>query len=98
MKNEIQRAFDWSLKAAFDTIDMRGDGYLSSDTFKLFLKVNGYIATMNELDAVVRRIDSNSDYMITFTEFLDFFKCRRINAEDLFFPKDSRSSENSENM
>jgi Ca2+-binding EF-hand superfamily protein len=90
MKNDIQRAFDWSLKAAFDAIDMRGDGYLSCDTFKLFLKVNGYIATMNELNAVVRRIDSNSDYMITFTEFLDFFKSPRINPEDLFFPKDSR--------
>ena len=90
MKNEIQRSFDWSLKSAFDAIDMRGDGYLSCDTFKLFLKVNGYTATMNELDAVVRRIDSNSDYMLTFTEFLDFFKSPRINPEALFFPKQSR--------
>jgi Ca2+-binding EF-hand superfamily protein len=91
MKEEIQsRSFDWSIKAAFDAIDMRADGYLSCDTFKLFLKVNGYIATINELDAIVRRIDTNSDYMITFTEFLDFFKLPKISLEDRIQPTEEK--------
>ena len=93
LKDEIQsRSFDWSIKAAFDAIDMRSDGYLNCDTFKLFLKVNGYTATINELDAIVRRIDSNSDYMITFTEFLDFFKPLRISGEDIFLPNEARQA------
>ncbi len=73
MKEELRNRLDWTWKGAFDAIDMRGDGYLHGDTFKLFLKVNGYTASITELDAIVRRIDTNCDYMITFTDFIDFF-------------------------
>jgi Ca2+-binding EF-hand superfamily protein len=73
MKEELQARPDWSLKGAFDAVDLRSDGFLNSDSIKLFLKVNGYTATITELDAIIRRIDTNSDYLITFTEFLDLF-------------------------
>jgi len=45
MKSDILSRYDWSYEGAFSSIDMRRDGYLSAETFKLFLKVNGYTAT-----------------------------------------------------
>lgn len=71
---ELISRFDWTFEGAFSALDIRKDGFLSFDTFKLFLRLNGYTATNQELDAIIRRIDTNSDYLITLPEFIDLFK------------------------
>jgi hypothetical protein len=45
MKFELLSRLDWSFEGAFNAVDMRREGYLSADTFKLFLRLNGYTAT-----------------------------------------------------
>ncbi len=81
MKAELLSRLDWSYEGAFQIIDMRRDGYLSADTLKLFLRVNGYTATLQELDAIIRRVDTNSDYLVTLPEFIDLFKLKPIVAD-----------------
>lgn len=78
MKAELLIRLDWSYEGAFQALDMRRDGYLSAETFKLFLRVNGYTATLQELDAIIRRVDTNSDYLVTLPEFIDLFKLKPI--------------------
>jgi Ca2+-binding EF-hand superfamily protein len=81
MKAELLSRLDWSYESAFRTIDLRGEGFLSSDSIKLFLRINGYTATQQEIDAIIRRVDTNSDYLITLAEFIDLFKLKPIVAD-----------------
>lgn len=39
---------------------------------------------MQEMDAIVRRIDTNSDYVVTLTEFIDLFRPRMPTSDDIF--------------
>ena len=95
MKGEILCRFDWSFEGAFSAIDIRKDGYLSADTFKLFLRLNGHTATIQELDAIIRRVDTNSDYLITLPEFIDLFKLKPIVQDQLLFPSEDKNARHS---
>jgi hypothetical protein len=45
MKGDLLSRYDWSFEGAFFAIDMKSEGFISADSLKLFLRVNGYTAT-----------------------------------------------------
>jgi Ca2+-binding EF-hand superfamily protein len=66
------------MQSAFETIDAQGDGYLTGNSINRFLKVNGYTATPSELEAIIRRLDADADYRLSFAEFIETFTLREF--------------------
>lgn len=64
------------MQAAFDAVDTCSDGVLSVESLRRYLKINGYQATNTELDAIMRRLDGNCDFLLSFTEFIDALRVR----------------------
>ena len=63
--------YDWSTRAAFETVDSLREYHLNHRNIQSFLRINGYIATDGEVIAMIRRIDSDGDNRITLDEFND---------------------------
>ena len=61
-------------------MDAFSQGVISVESIRRFLQVNGYQASNTELDAIMRRLDGNSDFLLTFSEFIDALKPREIEA------------------
>ena len=58
---------------AFQTIDNRGEGFLSYNNLMNFCRMNSYRPTESEVIAIVRRLDADADQRITFNEFNEMF-------------------------
>lgn len=57
----------------YEKLDVQGEGILTPEAFKSYLRINGYTASEAEIDAIIRRLDSNGDFLISFTEFISHF-------------------------
>jgi Ca2+-binding EF-hand superfamily protein len=66
--------YDWSNRAAFETVDSLRDLALNNRNIQSFLRVNGFYATDNELVAIIRRLDVDADQKITYEEFIEAFR------------------------
>lgn len=60
-KSELQRRYDFSTLAAFDSVDTIRRGHINNSEVQSFLKVNGYYATESEIIAIIRRLDVDAD-------------------------------------
>lgn len=76
LKGELHSRFDWCPREAFELVDSYGDGYISTDSIQKFLLINGYKATPLELDAIMRRLDTDSDCVLNMSEFMNAFRLR----------------------
>lgn len=76
VKTELNARYDWNIRAVFEAVDMYGEGVLTPDAIRRYMKVNGYTPTENEVDAIIRRLDSNCDFLLSFNEFIEAFKPR----------------------
>lgn len=61
LKHELQQRYDWTNRAAFETIDTTRDHALNSRNIQSFLRLNGFYATESELVAIIRRLDVDAD-------------------------------------
>ena len=71
VKHELQLRYDWTTRAAFETIDTLREGALNNRNILSFLKLNGFYATEQEIVAIIRRLDIDADQKITYDEFID---------------------------
>ena len=66
MKRDMELKHDYTISAAFRTIDRYNDGVISVNNLGTFLRTCGHFATELELHQIVRRIDSNGDGCVTY--------------------------------
>ena len=74
LKRDLEIRYDYSLLAAYRSIDKYNDGRI--DTFNLgsFLRACGHYASEHELLQIVRRIDTDGDGRLNYTEFSNFVR------------------------
>lgn len=77
--------YDYTTYAAFRAIDKYNEGNINTYNLSVFLKNNGYFATERELLAIIRRIDTDGDAKLSYSEFADFLRSteNRSNIEEL---------------
>lgn len=71
---------DYSMAAAYRTIDRYGEGTIHTANLQEFLRSYGTYLVDQEVFAAIRRVDTNGDARISFDEFADFFK-NQVNME-----------------
>lgn len=71
LKRELSIRYDWSASASFNTVDSLREYRLNHRNIQSFLRLNGFIATDNEVISIIRRIDSDGDNQITLDEWSD---------------------------
>lgn len=71
---DLERAPDYSIQAAFRTIDCHNEGYINLANLTHFFKKHGDYLIQNEVYAILRRIDVDGDAKISFNEFRSFFQ------------------------
>jgi Ca2+-binding EF-hand superfamily protein len=72
-KRVLTQRYDWCFTSVFEELDTLGEDRLTAESVRRFLRINGYSAATAEVDAIVRRLDSNGDFVITFQEFVGAF-------------------------
>jgi Ca2+-binding EF-hand superfamily protein len=70
-KRDLALRYDWTARAAFETVDSLRDYVLTHRSIQSFLRTNGFVATDGEVIAIIRRLDSDGDNKITLEEFID---------------------------
>ncbi len=71
IKRELSIRYDWSARAAFETIDSLRDYTLNHRNIQTFLRLNGFVATDSEVIAIIRRLDSDGDNRVMLDEFTE---------------------------
>lgn len=74
LKGELEVRYDYSTYAAFKSIDRHNEGSVNTYNLGVFLKNNGYYATEREILAIIRRIDTDGDAKLSYSEFSDFLR------------------------
>jgi hypothetical protein len=74
LKNELEVRYDYSVFAAYKTIDKYNEGSVNTYNLSTFLKNNGHYANERELLCIIRRIDTDGDAKLSYPEFADFIK------------------------
>jgi len=74
LKRELQSRYDYQTYAAYKAIDKYNDGFIDTFNLSKFLKNNGHYASERELIAIIRRIDTDGDAKISYSEFSDSLK------------------------
>ena len=74
LKAELELLPEYNANSVFNFVDTNKNGSVSTDEVALFLKRAGYYATDLEALAVIRRIDTDADSTISYSEFADFMR------------------------
>lgn len=74
LKRDLEGRYDYSSLAAFRTIDKYNDGRIDTYNLGAFLRSCAHYATERELLSIVRRIDTDGDAKLSYSEFSDFVR------------------------
>ena len=74
LKRDLEVRYDYSSYAAFKSIDRYNEASINTQNLGIFLKNNGYYASERELLAIIRRIDTDGDAKLSYSEFSDFIR------------------------
>jgi hypothetical protein len=74
LKGELEVRYDYSSYAAFKAIDRYNEGTVNTYNLSNFLKNNGHYANEKELLCIIRRIDTDGDAKLSYSEFCDFIR------------------------
>ena len=74
LKRECGYSYDYSAFAAFRTIDRNNNGRLDTAEVGAFLSLNGRYASELELLAIIRRMDTDGDATVNYSEFAEFVR------------------------
>ena len=66
---ELRSRFDWSIEGAFRVLDLDSLGFITADNICRYLRVHGYSAEKAEINAIIRRLDIDCDFNLSFYEF-----------------------------
>jgi hypothetical protein len=72
LKRDLELGLDYSTMAAFRSVDKFNSGVITTVNLGAFLRDHGHFASETELLAVVRRLDTDGDAAITYSEWLEF--------------------------
>lgn len=72
LKGDLEVRYDYSTYAAFRAIDKYNEGAITTYNLGTFLKNNGHYASEKELLAIIRRIDTDGDAKLSYSEFSEF--------------------------
>jgi Ca2+-binding EF-hand superfamily protein len=61
LKLDLSLRYDWTNRAAFETVDTTRDYVLNHRNIQSFLRINGFYATDSEIVAIIRRLDIDAD-------------------------------------
>lgn len=81
LKYELTLRYDWTSRAAFETIDSTRDLALNARNIQSFLRLNGFYATESEIIAIVRRLDVDADQKVTYSEWADGIRPQLTGAD-----------------
>eukprot|EP00356_Strombidium_inclinatum_P005589 CAMPEP_0170491762 /NCGR_PEP_ID=MMETSP0208-20121228/11238_1 /TAXON_ID=197538 /ORGANISM="Strombidium inclinatum, Strain S3" /LENGTH=524 /DNA_ID=CAMNT_0010767389 /DNA_START=18 /DNA_END=1592 /DNA_ORIENTATION=- len=74
LKRELEVQYDYSPFAAFRSIDRYNSGRVDTVNTGSFLRQNGHYASEMELLAIIRRIDTDGDAVVIYSEFAEFIR------------------------
>ncbi len=74
LKRELEVRYDFSSLAAYRSIDRYNDGRINTFNLGTFLRSVGHYASETELLAIVRRIDTDGDAQLSYSEFAEFIR------------------------
>ena len=74
LKRELEVQYDYSPYAAFRSVDRYNSGRVDQVNAGSFLRQNGHYASEMELLAIVRRIDTDGDAILLYSEWADFLR------------------------
>ena len=74
LKRELEVRYDYSSLAAYRSIDRYNDGRINTFNLGTFLRSVGHYAGEAELLAIVRRIDTDGDAQLSYSEFAEFIR------------------------
>ena len=74
LKREMEVQYDYSPFAAFRSVDRYNTGRITTANLGSFLRQNGHYASEMELMAIIRRIDTDGDQSVTYSEFAEFVR------------------------
>lgn len=74
LKRELELQYDYSPYAAFRSVDRYNSGRIDQVNVGSFLRQNGHYASEMELLAIIRRIDTDGDAILLYSEWADFLR------------------------
>ena len=74
LKRELEIRYDFSSLAAYRSIDRYNDGRINTFNLGTFLRSVGHYASETELLAIVRRVDTDGDAQLSYSEFAEFIR------------------------
>lgn len=74
LKRELEIRYDFSSLAAYRSIDRYNDGRINTFNLGTFLRSVGHYASETELLAIVRRVDTDGDAALSYSEFSEFVR------------------------
>ena len=73
-RETLMRRYDFGVYAAFRSVDRYNDGFIDAINLGSFLRQHYHYLTEREQLAIIRRIDTDGDAKISYTEFCDFMR------------------------
>lgn len=74
LKRDLEVRYDYSVLAAYRSVDKYNDGRIDTHNLGSFLRSCGHYASERELLAIVRRIDADGDSRLSYAEFSSFVR------------------------
>lgn len=94
-KRELERQADFNSVACFTCLDPKKNGYVDFDALKDFIKKYNSRVSGSDINAILRRMNSDEDFKIDFREFCQYInplypgfnqKACKSKQEDLKLP------------
>jgi len=90
LKTDLSIRFDYSTYSAFRSLDSRNDGFVDLFNLKNFFRNHSSYPSDREILAIIRRIDTNGDAKITFSEFSDILRSEESAHRQIHRAEESR--------
>lgn len=74
LKRDLEVGLDYSTMAAFRSVDRANSGSITTVNLGAFMRDHGHFASETELLAIVRRLDTDGDACISYSEWLEFLR------------------------
>lgn len=79
LKGDLECRYDYSAYAAYRSVDKYNDGRVTTLNLGSFLRSCGHFATERELLTIIRRIDTDGDAALSYSEFSEFLRSSNPN-------------------
>lgn len=74
LKRDLELGLDYSVMAAFRSVDKYNSGSITTVNLGAFMREHGHFASETELLAIVRRLDTDGDASINYSEWTEFLR------------------------